>query len=110
MVSPKAGSWVYHRNSSDAQAMGTTAASRYDDSDASEDEMGGGEGYGEGWMSEEEEEVSPEDEAALAAFAAPDEARREARSLSDIILEKIRAKEAAQRCGGGAGPLAPVPE
>ena len=93
-----------------SQAMGAAAAAaRYDDSDASdEDAMGGDEGYDEGWMSEEE--VSPEDEAALAAFAAPDQARRQARSLSDIILEKIRAKEAAQRCGGGAGPLVSVPE
>lgn len=83
------------------------AASRYEDSDASEDDAGGEEAYDEGWS---EEEVSPEDEAALAAFAVPDRARRESRSLSDIILEKIAAKEAAQRCGGGAGPLAPVPE
>ena len=52
----------------------------------------------EAWI---EQEVSAEDEAALAAFAAPDRAARPSRSLSDIILDKIRAKAA----GGGLPPL-----
>ena len=58
-------------------------------------------GYGpdvEAWI---EQEVSAEDEAALAAFSAPDQERRQSRSLSDIILDKIRAKQA----GEGMPPL-----
>ena len=46
-------------------------------------------------------DVSPEDEAALAAFAAEDDAAKGTRSLADVILEKVRA--VAARRGRGEG-------
>ena len=47
----------------------------------------------------EDIEISPEDERAMAAFMAPKDDKE--RTLADIILEKIKAKEAA--AGGGRG-------
>ena len=47
----------------------------------------------------EDVELSPEDEKALAAFAAPRAGKE--RTLADIILEKIHAKESGGGDGGG---------
>lgn len=52
---------------------------------------------------DEELELGPEDEAALAAFMAPGAADYRQRSLSDLILDKIRAKQAE-------GGLSQIPE
>ena len=49
----------------------------------------------------EDVELSPEDEKALAAFAAPRAGKE--RTLADIILEKIHAKESGGGDGGGGG-------
>ena len=49
----------------------------------------------------EDVELSPEDEKALAAFAAPRAGKE--RTLADIILEKIQAKESGGGDGGGGG-------
>ena len=49
----------------------------------------------------EDVELSPEDEKALAAFAAPRAGKE--RTLADIILEKIHAKESGGGGGGGDG-------
>ena len=83
------------------QGMAAVAGAADSDAEDSDEEPGGGAGgydADESWI---EQEVSAEDEAALAAWAAPDQARRPARSLADIILEKIAAKQA----GEGAPPL-----
>jgi hypothetical protein len=45
---------------------------------------------------DEEIEVSPEDEAALAAFMAPDAGAYRQRTLADLVLERIREKQAEQ--------------
>jgi essential nuclear protein 1 len=84
--------------------QGGAAVADSDDAESSDEEgsnRAGDYGAVEAWI---EQEISAEDEAALAAFAAPDQERRPARSLSDIILDKIRAKQEA-----GEG-LAPLPE
>ncbi len=39
--------------------------------------------------------MSPEEEAALAAFMAPDAAQHQQRSLADLILGKIREQQVA---------------
>lgn len=53
---------------------------------------------GSGWDYEEAEEieVGAEEEAALAAFMAPGAADHRQRTLSDIILQKIREKQQEQ--------------
>jgi len=59
----------------------------------------------------EDVELSPEDEKALAAFAAPKAGKE--RTLADIILEKIQAKEAGgggTDGGGAAFDEMPIPE
>lgn len=50
----------------------------------------------QGYEYEEEIEVSPEDEAALAAFMAPDADAYHQCTLADLILDKIRQKQAEQ--------------
>ena len=70
--------------------------------------MPAADGGGSAYEYEEEIEVSPEDEAALAAFLAPGAADYRQRTLSDLILEKIRQHqeerglETVPRCVGGA--------
>lgn len=44
---------------------------------------------------DEEIEVSPEDEAALAAFMAPGADSYHQKTLADMVLEKIRERQAA---------------
>jgi essential nuclear protein 1 len=66
------------RNESEDESDGEGVA--YSDSEA-------------GWA--EEQEVAPEDEQALALFMAPVVDSRPTRTLSDIILERIRAKQDA---------------
>ena len=58
----------------------------------------------------EDVELSPEDEKALAAFAAPKAGKE--RTLADIILEKIQAKEAGGGTDGGGAAFdeMPIPE
>jgi hypothetical protein len=46
------------------------------------------------YWEEEEYEISPEDEAALAAFMAPNAANYKQRTLADLIMDKIKEKEA----------------
>ena len=47
-----------------------------------------------GWEEEWEEEVNVEDEAALAAFMNPAAKDQKQKTLSDVIMEKIREKQA----------------
>lgn len=58
-----------------------------------EDELGSD--GGSDWEEEEEweEEMTADDEAALAAFMAPGAADYKQRTLSDLIMEKIREKQ-----------------
>jgi len=78
-----------------------------DDADVGEDARGSrGRGRGRGGDETEEYEeieISPEDEAALAAFMEPRKAANE-RTLADMILEKIAAKERGEGGEGGEGP------
>lgn len=53
-------------------------------------------GGGSVYEYDEEIEVSPEDEAALAAFMAPDADSYRQRTLADLVLERIREKQAEQ--------------
>jgi essential nuclear protein 1 len=63
------------------------------DSDSDESDDAGGFSDGEErWI---EEEIGVEDEAALARFMAPEAASHQQRTLSDIIMERIREKEEA---------------
>ena len=63
------------------------------DSDSDESDYAGGFSDGEErWI---EEEIGVEDEAALARFMAPEAASHQQRTLSDIIMERIREKEEA---------------
>ena len=76
------------------------AAATAHDSDSEDD---GGDGWSDGggsvWgdLGGELEEVSPEDEAALAAFMAPGATDYRQRTLADLVVERIRQKQ------GGAG-------
>jgi essential nuclear protein 1 len=47
-------------------------------------------------LEQEDEEVSPEDEAALAAFMAPGAASYTQQSLADVVLSKLREKQKEQ--------------
>jgi essential nuclear protein 1 len=62
----------------------------------------GGPGGGGSDEEEEHEDVSPEDEAALAAFMAPGAAEYQQRTLADVIMDKIRERQEAT----GLQPLA----
>lgn len=66
------------------------------DADSDDDEDGDGDDAlsdpGSGW-DEEEYEVAAEDEAALAAFMAPGSKNHKQKTLADVIMEKIRAKQ-----------------
>lgn len=53
-------------------------------------------GGGSVYEYDEEIEVSPEDEAALAAFMAPDADSYQQRTLADLVLERIREKQKEQ--------------
>lgn len=73
-------------------------------SDSDDDDAGDGGGLGgddwsdpgdAGWEEEWEEEMNGQDEAALAAFMAPGARDARQKTLSDVILEKIREKQAA---------------
>ncbi len=60
---------------------------------------------------DEEIEVSPEDEAALAAFMAPDADTFQQKTLADLVLERLREKQKEQGVTeiprwGGAAPRA----
>jgi essential nuclear protein 1 len=72
------------------------AASDSDDEDAAgalgDDWSDPGDGA---WEEEWEEEMNGQDEAALAAFMAPGARDARHKTLSDVILEKIREKQAA---------------
>ena len=67
-----------------------------DDESASSLSDGGGDPWSDG-----EVEVSPEDEAAIAAFLAPGAADHRQRTLADVILDKLKEQEGAG--GEGAG-------
>ena len=71
--------------------------------DDNDDDDGAGEGGGRGEEDEyyEDIEISAEDERALAAFMQPKSTKE--RTLADIILEKIKEKEAGRGGGGGGG-------
>ena len=76
------------------------ARGAFDDDDATaDDDRAGPKGAQEDYY--EDIEISPEDEKALAAFMAPKASKE--RTLADIILEKIKEKEAADRGEGGGG-------
>lgn len=69
------------------------------DASDSDDDQNGFSDLGSEW-GPEDIEVSPEDEAAVAAFLNPNVGRQ--RTLADIILEKIREKESRDaRAGEG---------
>ena len=51
----------------------------------------------------EEEEISPEDEAALRAFMAPQPASYQQQTLGDIILAKIQEKQRRSQCASTQG-------
>ena len=72
------------------QAVGGQGQARDSDSDSSRSVDAYGE-EDEAWV---EEHVSAEDEAALAAFLNPGAAGQQQRTLSDIILSKIRERQA----------------
>lgn len=69
------------------------AAKGLQDSDSDDDFSDGG---GSVYEYDEEIEVSPEDEAALAAFMAPDADSYQQRTLADLVLERIREKQKEQ--------------
>lgn len=81
------------------QGLASGRRSDDDDNDVYSDPGSGGE-----WEEEWEEEVDGHDEAALAAFMNPD-ASKTPKTLSDVIMEKIREKQQQQqqREGGGEG-------
>ncbi|KAK9840658.1 hypothetical protein WJX81_007722 [Elliptochloris bilobata] len=85
--------------SSGRQEGGCCEAGRDSDSDSDPGEDVHSE-VDEAWV---EEHVSAEDEAALAAFLYPDAASQQQRTLNDIIMSKIRERQAT-------GGLASVPE
>ena len=62
------------------------------DSEVESDDAGGFSDVEEHW---EEEEIGLEDEAALARFMNPEAASQQQRTLSDIIMERIREKQEA---------------
>ena len=66
-------------------------ASLDSDSDQDFDDLGGSEPW-----EDQEVEISPEDEAALAAFMNPTAGVFKQRTLADIILDKIKEKQEAQ--------------
>ena len=72
------------------QAVGGQGQARDSDSESSRSADAYGE-EDEAWV---EEHVSAEDEAALAAFLKPGSAGQQQRTLSDIILSKIRERQA----------------
>lgn len=67
------------------------AAKGLQDSDSDDDFSDGG---GSGYEFDEEIEVSAEDEAALAAFMAPGADNYKQKTLADMVLERIREKQA----------------
>jgi hypothetical protein len=67
-----------------------------DDSDSEADDYSAGFSDADSQWDGGEVEVSPEDEAALAAFMAPGAAAFRQATLADIILDKIRQKQEAQ--------------
>ncbi|KAL4458621.1 hypothetical protein ABPG75_013486 [Micractinium tetrahymenae] len=69
------------------------AAKGLQDSDSEDDFSDGG---GSAYEYDEEIEVSPEDEAALAAFMAPEAEHYQQRTLADLVLERIREKQKEQ--------------
>ncbi|KAL4429375.1 hypothetical protein ABPG77_005149 [Micractinium sp. CCAP 211/92] len=69
------------------------AAKGLQDSDSDDDFSDGG---GSVYEFDEEIEVSPEDEAALAAFMAPDADTFQQKTLADLVLERIREKQKEQ--------------
>jgi len=83
--------------------IGITAALKNPDLDSDDDDEYDPDGPeefsdpGSQWEEYDEddelEEISPEDEAALAAFMAPNAADYQQKTLTDIILEKIREKQ-----------------
>ena len=76
------------------------ARGAFDDDDATaDDDRAGPKGAQEDYY--EDIEISPEDEKALSAFMAPKASKE--RTLADIILEKIKEKERADRGEGGGG-------
>lgn len=105
------------RRAATAAAAAAAAALSSDDED--EDEFGddGGGASSDGDQQPWNDgvvEVSPEDEAALAAFAADPDGKRGTRSLADVILEKVRAvaaedeeAEAAAAAAAAAAPATP---
>ncbi|KAK9863174.1 hypothetical protein WJX84_011381 [Apatococcus fuscideae] len=58
-----------------------------------------------GWDEAEEEEISPEDQQALAAFMAPEGQLGQQRTLADLILDKIKASK-----GDGGSSTVPTEE
>ena len=72
------------------QAVGGQGRAR--DSDSEDD--GGADAYSEEDEAWVEEHVTAEDEAALAAFLNPGAAGQQQRTLSDIIMSKIRERQA----------------
>lgn len=99
-----------------AAAAAAAATHSSDDEDEFDDDDGGlsdDGGDGRPW-DDGVVDVSPEDEAALAAFAAEDGAAKGTRSLADVILEKVRAvageeaeAEAAAAAAAAAAPATP---
>ncbi|EFN54310.1 hypothetical protein CHLNCDRAFT_135512 [Chlorella variabilis] len=76
-----------------SRGLVAAAAKGLQDSDSEDDFSDGG---GSVYEYDEEIEVSPEDEAALAAFMAPDADSYRQRTLADLVLERIREKQAEQ--------------
>jgi len=71
------------------QSIGAGATDSDDDREAGDEFSDPGSDWGEEW----ESEINAEDEAALAAFMAPGAKDHRQKTLTDVIMEKIRAKQ-----------------
>lgn len=80
---------------SGARGLVAAAAKGLRDSDSEDEFSDGGYASDDAYEYDEEIEVSPEDEAALAAFMAPGADSYHQKTLADMVLEKIRERQAA---------------